>query len=132
MFWEKLRRWMYGRYGADSLSFTLLIIGILLMTVSRVFGFWPGIVLAWAVYGYALFRILSRNVTARQKELYTFRRLLAPFQKWFRIVRTAFRERKTYKYFRCPSCRQVLRAPRGRGKILVTCQRCHKEFKQKT
>lgn len=70
--------------------------------------------------------------TQRQKEYYSFLKVWTPLQKWFRIRRTAFRERKTYKYFKCPNCRQQLRAPRGRGKILVTCQRCHKQFNQKT
>ena len=46
--------------------------------------------------------------------------------------RTRFKERNTYKYFRCPQCKQKLRAPRGRGKIQVTCQKCHHVFQTKT
>ena len=109
-----------------------MILGIIVMFLSRVFWFWPLAIISYALYIYALFRMFSRNIPARQKEYYSFLKVWTPVQKWFRIKKTAFRERKQYKYFRCPGCRQQLRAPRGRGKILVTCQRCHKQFKQKT
>lgn len=132
MFLEKLRRFMYGRYGGDSLNFALLVFGLIFAFFSSVTGFWPLNALSYALYFYAIFRILSKNIPARQKEYYTFLKVWTPVQKWFRIKKTAFLERKQYKYFRCPNCRQYLRAPRGRGKILVTCQRCRKEFNQKT
>lgn len=123
---------MYGRYGGDSLNLALMIFGLILAFFSSVTGFWPLNTLSYALYFYAIFRILSKNIPARQKEYYTFLKVWTPVQKWFRIKKTAFLERKQYKYFRCPNCRQYLRAPRGRGRILVTCQRCRKEFNQKT
>ena len=123
---------MYGRYGGDTLNFALLILGLVLSLLSSFTGFWPLNTLSYALYFYAIFRILSKNISARQKEYYTFLKVWTPLQKWFRIKKTAFLERKQYKYFRCPNCRQYLRAPRKRGKILVTCQRCRKEFNQKT
>lgn len=123
---------MYGRYGTDELNLVLMILGIIVMFLSRIFWFWPLAIISYALYIYALFRMFSRNIPARQKEYYSFLKVWTPVQKWFRIKKTAFRERKQYKYFRCPGCRQQLRAPRGRSKILVTCQRCHKQFKQKT
>ena len=132
LFLEKLRRFMYGRYGGDSLNLALMIFGLILAFFSSVTGFWPLNTLSYALYFYAIFRILSKNIPARQKEYYTFLKVWTPVQKWFRIKKTAFLERKQYKYFRCPNCRQYLRAPRGRGRILVTCQRCRKEFNQKT
>ena len=123
---------MYGRYGGDSLNFAILVLGLIFSFFSSVTGFWPLNTLSYALYFYAVFRILSKNIPARQKEYYTFLKVWTPVRKWFRIKKTAFLERKQYKYFRCPNCRQYLRAPRGRGKILVTCQRCRKEFNQKT
>ena len=109
---------MYGRYGTDTLNLVLLIAGLVVAFIAQLTRFWPLTFVAYALYIYAIFRMLSRNT--------------APLQKWFRIRKTAFRERKQYKYFKCPNCRQQLRAPRGRGKIRVTCQRCRKEFNQKT
>lgn len=132
MFLEKLRRFMYGRYGSDTLNLALMILGLVLALIASIAGFWPINLLSYALYGYAIFRMLSKNIPARQKEYYSFLKVWTPLQKWFRIKKTAFQQRKQYKYFRCPNCHQDLRAPRGRGKIVVTCQRCRKEFKQKT
>lgn len=132
MFLEKLRRFMYGRYGGDTLNFALLIAGLVSALIGQIARFWPLSVLSCAFYVYALIRVLSKNIPARQKENYSFLKVWTPIQKWFRIRKTAFRERKQFKYFTCPNCHQQLRAPRGRGKILVTCQRCHKQFNQKT
>ena len=55
-----------------------------------------------------------------------------PVKKWFRFQKQKFDQRGTYKYFKCPNCKQQLRAPRGRGKIEVTCQKCHTVFRTKT
>ena len=41
------------------------------------------------------------------------------------------RDRKNYVYFKCPTCKQLLRAPKGRGKIRVTCSRCTSKFEKK-
>ncbi len=123
---------MYGRYGSDHLNLALMIIGLIIAFMSSVTGFWPLNAFSYALYFYAIFRMFSKNIAARQKEYYVFLKVWTPLQKWFKIKKTAFLERHRYKYFRCPNCRQYLRAPRGRGKIRVTCQRCHKEFNQKT
>ena len=40
MFLEKLRRFMYGRYGTDELNLVLMILGIIVMFLSRIFWFW--------------------------------------------------------------------------------------------
>ena len=132
MFLDKLRRFMYGRYGGDHLNLALMIAGLVIAFISTLCKFPLLNILSYALYFYAIFRMLSKNISARQKEYYSFLKVWTPVQKWFRIKKTAFLERKQYKYFRCPNCHQYLRAPRGRGKILVTCQRCRKEFNQKT
>ena len=37
-----------------------------------------------------------------------------------------------YKIVSCPNCGQKLRLPRRKGKIIVTCKRCHNEFNLRT
>ncbi len=128
---NKFARFMYGRYGTDKLNLTLLITGLVVSLIGQIFMIWPLTFVSFALYGYALFRTFSRNIYARQKEYFSFLKILTPITKWFRMRKKVFAERKTYKYFKCPSCKQVLRAPKGRGKIEVTCQKCQKHFIKK-
>ena len=88
--------------------------------------------LSWGCIIYSYFRMFSRNIPARQREYYAFLKVWGPVQGWFRLQKRKFAERRLYRYFRCPKCRQQLRAPRGRGKIEVTCQRCRHVFQTKT
>lgn len=131
MWYQRLQRFLYGRYGTDKLSIAILILGLLLSVLGS-FLFWPITLLADALYVWALFRTFSRNIPARQKEYAAFLRWWTPIENWLRTRRVRFAQRKQYKYFKCPSCHQELRAPRGRGKIEVTCQKCHNVFRTKT
>lgn len=131
MFLQKLQRFLYGRYGGDKLNLFLLATAIVLSLCGSLF-FRPLYLLADALCIYALFRMLSRNIPARRKEYDAFLRVWSPVENWFRLQKQRFSQRKAYKYFKCPHCKQQLRAPRGRGKIEVTCQRCHGVFQTKT
>ncbi len=130
---NKLARFMMGRYGTDKLNIVLCIITVIL---SLIFSLIPGNLfflnlVNTAFLVYVVFRTLSRNITARRKELYSFLKFYTPIENWMKFKITVFSNRKTYKYFTCPNCKQQLRAPRGRGKIRVTCQKCHKDFEKK-
>ena len=85
MFLEKLRRFMYGRYGTDTLNLVLLIAGLVIAFIAQLTRFWPLTLIAYAFYIYAIFRMLSRNTAQRQKEYYSFLKVWTPLQKWFRI-----------------------------------------------
>ncbi len=131
MWYERLQRFLYGRYGTDKLNLALLIFGLILSLIGTLV-FWPVTLLADALYIWALFRTFSRNIPARQREYAAFLRFWSPIESWLRARKERFSQRKQYKYFKCPNCRQELRAPRGRGKIEVTCQKCHNVFRTKT
>lgn len=131
MWYERLQRFLYGRYGTDKLNLALLIFGLILSLIGTLV-FWPVTLLADAIYIWALFRTFSRNIPARQREYAAFLRFWTPIESWLRARKVRFSQRKQYKYFKCPNCRQELRAPRGRGKIEVTCQKCHNVFRTKT
>lgn len=128
---EKIARFMMGRYGSDKLNLFLLIAGLVLSLVSQLIAFLPLLFVSYFIYGYAIFRMLSRNIAARKKEYYAFLKVWTPVEKWFKMKKMAFSQRKAYTYFKCPNCKQQLRAPRGKGKIQVTCQKCRKEFVKK-
>lgn len=39
---------------------------------------------------------------------------------------------KEHKIYKCPNCKTYLRVPRGKGKILITCNSCGHKFNKKT
>ncbi len=132
MLMERLRRFMIGRYGGDQLNVALLLLGVVLSLCAQLFPgalYWVVYVAADALLFWALFRMFSRNIPARQRENQAFWKLWGPVKSWFQFQQRKFRQRREYKYFKCPACKQRLRAPRGRGEIEVTCQKCGKVFR---
>ena len=135
-FWQRMKdsltRWMYGRYGADQLSRVILYASLFLLFVSFFTGLLLPFYLSIAGYGWMIFRMFSRNLQQRahENEIY-----LQKTNKWrtsLHQARVRFKNRKQYKYFRCPSCKAWLRLPRGKGVVTVTCSRCHTSFTQKS
>lgn len=128
---ERLQRFFYGRYGSDQMNFALLILALVLSIFGAIF-FRPLCWVSDVLLLYALFRALSRNIPARQRENQKFWEIWLPVKNRLALQKRKWQERKQYKYFRCPGCKQQLRAPRGRGKIEVTCQSCHHVLQTKT
>ena len=124
------RRFMMGRYGVDQLSFAMLLLSCLLAMFTRG-RLWPLSLVGLAVMALAYYRMLSRNISARALENGVFLR------GWYRLRKgwNSLLDRmgdKTHRYYRCPGCRQRLRVPRGRGNIVITCPKCHREFTKRT
>lgn len=127
-----LRNFMMGRKGPDSFSLALIVAGMVITLISAVFRIAFLHFLAYVPLVYALFRILSKNIAKRQKEDEWFLRVSRKTTAWFKGENERWKNRKIYKYFRCPSCKQRLRAPKGKGKIQVTCSKCKNQFITKT
>lgn len=131
-FQEQLRAFMQGRYGADQLSVALFGLGIVLFVLFLPFHFflvkWLPLIPIILCY----YRIFSRQIYKRQQENFKFIRFYTPLVKEYRILQKRFKERKTYRYFKCPSCKQTLRVPRGKGKISITCPKCKNVFHNRT
>lgn len=132
---NKFMRFMQGRYGFDTLNGFLFILA-LLVHIANIFvwGYIPSIVLyavSTALMGWAIFRSLSRNINMRSRENRIFRKAYDPVKKWalFRIRK--FRERKDFKYIKCPACKAQLRVKNQKGQHGVRCPKCRYEFKVK-
>lgn len=129
---EKLKQFMIGRYGVDQLGLaiftTTFIVAILgLFTRSIILT-----VLTIALLVLFYYRLLSKNLYKRQQENFKFIRFYTPIQKQLNIYKKRFKERKTYKYFKCNHCHQTLRVPRGKGKICITCPKCKQELHKRS
>lgn len=124
-----IHRFMYGRYGNDSLNLFLIVFYLFLYLLFALTHFELLYWLSLALVFVTLFRLLSRNIPARQKENSQFMRLAGPVIQWYRLQRTMRRD-KDHRYFKCPNCGQQLRVPRGKGKITVTCRSCGASFQE--
>jgi uncharacterized membrane protein YbhN (UPF0104 family) len=123
---------MIGRYGPDQLSVALLFLSLLL---SIIFIFFPASVLRYIIYVpfiLFLFRVLSKNTSRRREENIKFLKLWTPVASWFSKKQYRLKDSKTHKYYKCPSCKQTVRVPKGKGKIKITCPKCNADFIKKT
>ena len=84
---------MMGRNGTDQLTVAALIVGLIVSLFAQLL-FWPLIFVSYLLYIWALFRVFSRNLAARQKENQAFLKVWRPITQWFSFQRTKFRERK--------------------------------------
>lgn len=140
-FRSRFARFLYGRYGADQLYNFLFIVQIVLLFVGAVFTVLGMVsevftylsfalyVLAFALFGWTIFRCLSRNIVKRQKENQAFLRLKA---RLFGKKKPQCPPDTAMHVFRaCPRCRAVLRLPRRVGKHIAKCPKCDHRFKVK-
>ena len=130
-FRDRLARFMYGRYGVDQLNRFLmgvvLVSLVLSLFVRHRFFYW----LTVLGIGISYFRMFSKNIRKRTQENQRYLQATAGPRRGF--VRTKNRSRdKSHRYFKCPSCTQTVRVPRGKGKICITCPKCSREFVKRT
>ena len=129
---EKIQRFMIGSYGHDSLNKDLSTAALVLMALSLLFGWRVCSLLATAALILLYYRMLSRDIAARSRENAMYYQLKQQAMGKLRQFRSRLSQSKTYHFYRCPQCRQTLRVPRGRGRIAITCPKCHTEFVKKS
>lgn len=121
----------YGSYGSDQLGRAVLYGSILLLFFSFAFGSVPLLYLSIAGYAWEIFRMFSRNREKRQAENALYLQKTEKLRTELRQARVRFRNRKQYKYFKCPQCRTRMRLTRGCGEKNVCCPKCKNTFKMK-
>ena len=123
---------MQGRNGVDELArmHSWLVLILLLVGMFTRIGLFSLLALGLLIYMY--FRVFSRNTSKRYEENrkyldFRYNRTVA----WNRFKKR-FAQRRDYKFFKCPMCRQEVRVPRGHGKIEITCPKCREKFIRRT
>jgi len=127
-----LARFMQGRHGSDNLGMFTLITGL----VCSLLGSFTGIGLlslaGMALYIWTLFRMFSRNHEKRMAENRKYIDLISNWKTKLSQFIKRIKNRRDYKYFRCPNCKVLLRMKRGAGEKDITCVRCGHQFRQKS
>ncbi len=123
---------MRGRNGADELSNAAVCLAVILLIIN-LFGRWIFLsVIVLLLLAYALFRMLSTDGGARQREADAFGSAVGPLRPWLRDPVVAWQESRAYKHGICPNCHQRVRVPRGKGLLRVTCPQCKQKFEIKS
>ena len=120
----RLKSWLgrvfAGCYGVDQLSLTILYLDVALCIVGLFARSGWITLLSYVPMFFVLFRMLSKNRYQRYQE-----------NRRFLQLKDRLKDRSN-SYYRCPKCRQMVRVPKGKGKISITCPRCKEKFVKKT
>ncbi|MGM9535618.1 MAG: hypothetical protein ACI3VR_10205 [Intestinibacter sp.] len=131
---EKLARFMQGRYGNDQLNNFLMkaflvefLLYFLLRGVSR--GLSTAMYyLGFATIIYVYYRLFSRNIYKRASENQAFLNKTANIRSKINSQKSMMQQRKTHRIYKCPTCKQKVRVPKGKGKISIHCPKCDTYF----
>lgn len=129
---EKLRRLMIGRYGMDQLGKFLSWTAIILLFITLFFRNRIIELIPFFILIICYFRIFSRNINKRYIENQKFLAYQNRFLGYFKNIRTRSMQNKNYHIYACPTCKQKIRIPKGKGKICITCPKCKAEFVRKS
>ncbi len=128
---QTLRSFMNGRYGGDQLSRTLLWAGLTIYLLGLILN----ISILWLIgliaYAFVIYRMFSKKLDVRAEENRKYMSWVSRRKTEYRQAKARFKNRKEYKYFRCPGCKSWLKLKRGTGSVTVTCSRCQHSFEEK-
>ena len=134
-FLDKIRasfaRFMSGRYGADQLSYAMVILALVMTVVGALSGLGLLTLMADALLIVMFVRMLSkaryRRAHENQVYLEKTQNVRRAVTEWMNRVKNS----KKYRYFTCPKCKSRLRVPRGVGSVTITCKSCGNKFDKK-
>ena len=129
---NRLRQWMIGRYGVDQMNMFLFGVYIVLSVVNIFANSKIIVLLCYAIFFVWLFRTFSRNIYKRQRENDKFLVLIQPAKAMINLWKRSFREKDVSRFYKCPGCKQVIRVPKGKGKIEIRCPKCSTRFVKRT
>lgn len=129
---ERLARFMMGRYGVDTLGKVTIGAVLALIIINMFVGsgvlYWIEMALLIVAY----WRMFSRNVQKRYSENQWFVSRFARIGAWFGRQKNYQAQRRDYHIYKCPSCKQKVRVPKGKGRISIHCPKCGSNFIKKS
>ena len=132
---NRFRTFLAGRYGTDALNKAMSLAACVLLILSMFIHGLAGTVimaLATVLLVGCYVRMLSRDYVRRQAENAKYLQLVAPITRKTSQLRTRVRQRNIYSFFKCPNCSTVLRVPKNKGHVRITCKTCGNVFDKNT
>lgn len=125
----RLQRLLMNRYGQDAFNTTLIIVSFVLSLLSLIDSFLSLLmsIISFILVSIVLFRFFSKNIFKRRAENHLYLTLTAPLYRNIKVMYLNMSDPRR-KYFLCPMCKRMVRIPRKKGKVEITCPTCHHHF----
>lgn len=109
---------LYKRsYGMDNINKYLLLIYFIVLIINIFLNSKALYIISYIILILFMYRYFSSNKVARAEESRLFR-------KYIKFIKLKITQRKYYKIFICKNCKQIIRLPKGHGKVESTCPTC--------
>ena len=123
---------MYGRYGVDSLGKFLVALAFITIILGNITDKGIFSLISWVLLFYAYYRMFSKQVYKRASENQIFLSKTSKIRGWFYKEKNLMAQRKTHRIYKCPTCKQKIRVPKGKGRIEICCPKCNTKFIKKS
>ena len=122
---DKFSRFFQGRYGMDDLGKALLIASVICYALGALVKVGLFFSIGMFLFIYSVYRMMSKQHWDRGEEN-------RKYNQHVKLWRTRFQERKTSRIYMCKRCGKLIRVPKGRGKIQITCPHCGSKIIKRT
>jgi uncharacterized protein YggT (Ycf19 family) len=127
---EKLRKFMYGRYGLDDLYKFLFELYIVLLIINLFLKSKILNLISIFIVFYMFFRFFSKKIYARSNENQLFLKIKKKILKPFRVIKMNIND-KNHIYKKCSKCGTILKLPlqSKAGFKKAKCPKCNKKVR---
>ena len=128
---QKIQKFMYNKYGADQYGLFLVSAALIVSIIATITRLWMLSFVSWALMIYSFWRMFSTNYVKRRIENDKYMSIVIVLKRSWKVFVNNIKDRN-YHYYLCPHCHQMVRIPRGRGNVTITCPNCRKTFDKKS
>lgn len=123
---------MQGRYGVDELSKLMVYVSFIVILIGS-FTKNPYFNIAgFIIIIYSYSRIFSKNHRLCSAQNLKYMQIRDGFLRKISNQIQILKLSKSYRVYSCPGCRQLVRIPKGKGKVEVKCPKCGTRFSKRS